>query len=66
MFFDFIDALILLLSVLLYVLCGYGVSKDLNKICNYHDFNWINLLVVLFWPLFIVVRSAVYFYEDLK
>lgn len=66
MYFDFIDVVILLFSVFLYVLCGYGTSKDLNEICDHHDFNWVNLLVVLFWPLFIVARSAVHFYEDLK
>lgn len=66
MFIEFTDAAIYLILILLYLICGYGFNKDLNEIYEYTDFSWPNLLVVLFWPVFIFVRSLISLWSDLK
>jgi hypothetical protein len=49
-----------------YLICGYGLSKDLNFIYGCEKFDWINILAVLLWPVFIFIRSLAHIYEELK
>lgn len=66
MFIEFTDAAIYLILFILHLICGYGVNKDLNEIHEYTDFTWVNLLVVFLWPAFILIRSFVALFRDLR
>lgn len=63
---EFTDFAIYIACIMIYLICGYGVNKDLNEIHGYSDFKWPNLLVVLLWPAFILMRSLVGIWSDLK
>lgn len=66
MFIDLTDLVIYFFSLVLYLICGYGIDRDLNRVYGYNEFKRDDLLVVIIWPIVVVVRSLYIVWDDLK